>query len=98
MKSIITESWLLASAILGLIGFSSGSAALVIVGALLFGTGALARLWKRVCLERVVYARHLTEHRLFVGERAAMTITLENRKPLPSPGSRCASRSREACR
>lgn len=85
MKSIITESWLLASAVLGLIGFSSGSAALVIIGALLFGTGALARLWKRLCLERVVYARHLTEHRLFVGERTAMTITLENRKPLPVP-------------
>ncbi len=85
MKAIITESWLLASALLGLIGFSSGSAALVIVGALLFGTGALARLWKRVCLERVVYSRHLDEHRLFAGERAQLTLTLENRKPLPVP-------------
>lgn len=75
----------MASALLGLIGFSSGSAALVVVGALLFGTGALARLWKRVCLERVVYSRHLVEHRLFVGERTALTLTLENRKPLPVP-------------
>lgn len=85
MKSIITESWLPASALLGLIGFASGSAALVIIGALLFGTGALARIWKRVCLERVVYARRLGEHRLFVGERTGLTLTLENRKPLPVP-------------
>jgi len=85
VKSIITESWLPASALLGLIGFASGSAALVIIGALLFGTGALARIWKRVCLERVVYARRLGEHRLFVGERTGLTLTLENRKPLPVP-------------
>lgn len=85
MKSLITESWLPASALLGLIGFASGSAALVIIGALLFGTGALSRIWKRLCLERVVYSRVLTEHRLFVGERTAMTITLENRKPVPVP-------------
>ncbi len=85
MKTIITESWLAASALLGLIGFASGSAALVIIGALLFGTGALARMWKRVCLERVVYTRRLVEHRLFVGERTALTLILENRKPLPVP-------------
>ncbi len=85
MKAIITESWLMASALLGLIGFASGSAALVIIGALLFGTGALARMWRRVCLERVVYARRLVEHRLFVGERTDLTLILENRKPLPVP-------------
>ena len=85
MKGIITESWLMASAFLGLIGFASGSAALVIIAALLFGTGALARMWKRACLERVVYSRQLAEHRLFVGERTAMTLVLENRKPLPVP-------------
>ena len=85
MKSIITESWLMASALLGLIGFASGSAALVIIGALLFGTGALARIWRRVCLERVVYSRRLAEHRLFVGERTDLTLVIENRKPLPVP-------------
>ena len=85
MKSIITESWLVASALLGLIGFSSGSAALVIISALVFGTGALARLWKRVCLERVVYSRRLVEHRLFVGESTGLTLILENQKPLPVP-------------
>lgn len=85
MKAIITESWLMASALLGLIGFASGSAALVIIGALLFGTGALARIWRRLCLERVVYTRRLAEHRLFVGERTALTLVVENQKPLPVP-------------
>jgi len=85
VKSIITESWLMASALLGLVGFASGSAALVIIGALLFGTGALARMWRRVCLERVVYSRRLVEHCLFVGERTGLTLIIENRKPLPVP-------------
>lgn len=75
----------MASALLGLVGFASGSAALVIIGALLFGTGALARMWRRVCLARVVYSRRLVEHRLFVGERTDLTLVLENRKPLPVP-------------
>ncbi len=85
MRSLITDAWLLASTLLVGIGFVVGSTALVVIGTMLFCTGGAARLWARLSLERVVFSRTLSEHRVFVGETVQATLILENRKTLPVP-------------
>ena len=85
MRSVVSDAWLLVSAILAGIGFASGSVPLVVIGALIFCTGGAARLWARLSLEQVVYSRRLSEHRVFVGETVEATLILENRKTLPVP-------------
>ncbi|MFA7249933.1 MAG: DUF58 domain-containing protein [Dehalococcoidia bacterium] len=85
MRALVSEAWLLASAVLAGLGFTSGSAPLVILGAMIFCTGGAARLWSRMALLQVVYRRTLSEHRVFVGESVVVTLILENRKTLPVP-------------
>ena len=85
MRSLVTDAWLLASALLAGIGFASGSLALIVIGSMIFCTGGAARLWSRISLEQVVYRRTLSEHRVFVGETVQATLILENRKTLPVP-------------
>ena len=85
MRSLVTDAWLVFSALLAGIGFASGSAALIVIGAMIFCTGGAARLWSRVSLEQVVYRRTLSERRVFVGETVEATLILENRKMLPVP-------------
>ena len=67
MRTLINESWLFVSLTLAGIGFASGSLALIVIGAMLFGTGGIARLWSRLSLEQVFYRRTLSERRVFVG-------------------------------
>ena len=85
MRSLVADAWILASVLLAGIGFSAGSVPLIVIGALIFCTGGVARLWSRVSLEQVVYRRTLSEHRVFVGETVEATLILENRKTLPVP-------------
>ena len=44
---------------------------------------ATARVWNRASLEDVTYEREFSQQRIFIGEKATLTITLTNRKPLP---------------
>jgi uncharacterized protein (DUF58 family) len=85
MRTLIGESWLFASSLLVALGMVTGSIVIVSIGVLLLGTGGAARLWSRLSLEGVVAARALTEHRVYVGEDVGVTLTLENRKPVPVP-------------
>lgn len=85
MRSLIADAWVLASMLLAGIGFAAGSVPLVVIGALIFCSGGVARLWSRISLEQVVYRRTLSEHRVFVGETVEATLILENRKMLPVP-------------
>ena len=85
MRSLVSEAWLLVSAVLALIGFSAGSIPLIVLGAMIFSTGGIARLWSRIALAQVVYRRTLSEHRVFVGETVEATLIIENRKTLPVP-------------
>jgi uncharacterized protein (DUF58 family) len=85
MRGLMSESWLLTSAILGGIGFAAGSVAVIALGALIFCTGGAARFWSRVSLERVTYNRTLSEHHLFAGESVDITMIIENQKLLPVP-------------
>lgn len=85
MRSLVADAWLLVSVLLAGIGFAAGSVPLIALGAMIFSTGGVARLWSRISLEQVVYRRTLSEHRVFVGERVEATLILENRKTLPVP-------------
>lgn len=85
MRAIIGETWLLAALVLGWLGFASGSTALVIIAAMIFGAGGLSRLWSRLSLDRVTYSRHLSDRRVFVGEEVQLELRLENAKVVPVP-------------
>jgi uncharacterized protein (DUF58 family) len=85
MRALIRESWLFASSVLVALGMLTGSVIIVSIGVLLLGTGGAARLWSRLALEGVVVTRALTERRVYVGESVGVTLTIENRKPVPVP-------------
>lgn len=85
MRVIVTEVWIVAAVIFGWLGFATGSTALILIGAMVFGAGALARLWARLSLDRVTYTRRLSERRVFVGEEVAVDIDVANNKVVPVP-------------
>lgn len=60
-----------------------GFAAPVILGALVAGTGLVARGWAAICLWGVVAQRSLGAARAFPGDALAIAIDLDNGKPLP---------------
>ncbi len=45
----------------------------------------IARLWNRLSLENLVYTRIISSNRLFLDDEFTLTLTIENRKPLPLP-------------
>jgi uncharacterized protein (DUF58 family) len=85
MRSVLSESWLLVSGGIVLVGALADSAVLLAMGVLLFGTGAVSRIWSRLSLEGVGYTRTLEERRAFVGERIGLKSRLTNDKILPVP-------------
>jgi uncharacterized protein (DUF58 family) len=85
MRAVITETYVLVAGLLVFFGLAASSIPLLALGALILGTGSIARLWARLALEEVVYSRTLTEHRLFVGERVEIQLKIENRKIVPVP-------------
>ena len=85
MRLIVREAWLFAAGILGWIGVVSGSTAILLIAAMVFGAGSLSRLWSRLSLDRVQYRRHLSDHRVFVGEQVEVRITVANEKVVPVP-------------
>ena len=60
-----------------------GMTAPVLLGALVAGTGLVARGWAAICLVGVVTERAVSGARAFPGEALEVTITLDNGKPLP---------------
>ncbi len=60
-----------------------GLTAPVILGALVAGTGLVARGWAAICLWGVVTQRALGGARAFPGDALSISIALDNGKPLP---------------
>lgn len=60
-----------------------GLTAPVILGALVAGTGLVARGWAAICLWGVVAERSLDGARAFPGDALSISIALDNGKPLP---------------
>ena len=77
------ELWILIFVALAVIGLFAGEGLLIgfsVMGLLVVGT---ARLWNKASLEDVTYEREFSQRRVFIGEKAKLSITLTNRKPLP---------------
>lgn len=55
------------------------------MGALALVVTVIGRLWSRLSLEEVSHRREITQSHIFAGDEIELTITLENRKPLPVP-------------
>ncbi|MDA0352231.1 MAG: DUF58 domain-containing protein [Chloroflexi bacterium] len=85
MRTLVDDSWLLGSSILIGVGLLTSSPVVIILGMLVLGSSTAGRLWARISLEDVHYEREISEHRLFVGEKAVLTIRLANRKAFPVP-------------
>lgn len=60
-----------------------GLTAPVILGALVAGTGLVARGWAAICLWGVVAERSLDGARAFPGDALSISVALDNGKPLP---------------
>lgn len=85
MRAIVTEAWIVSAVILGWLGFAIGSTALLLIAAMVFGAGAVARLWARLSLDRVAYRRRLSHRRVFVGEEIEVEMEVANDKVVPVP-------------
>jgi uncharacterized protein (DUF58 family) len=82
---MIGNYWLLLSAILVIFSFIINQVPLLLVAAVFFLTGMIARLWDRYCLSRVEYDRKLSADKAFFGDEVFLEISIANRKPLPLP-------------
>lgn len=60
-----------------------GQDSLLALAVLLVVTIPLAWAWQRIVFLRVAYTRHLSETRVFEGERVTLTLTVRNAKWLP---------------
>ena len=77
------ELWILIFVALIIIGIFAGEGLLIgfsVMGLLVVGA---ARVWNRASLEDLSYEREFSQRRLFIGEKATLSINLTNRKPLP---------------
>lgn len=77
------ELWILIFVVLIFIGIFAGEGLLIgfsTMGLLVVGT---ARLWNKASLEDLTYEREFSQQRVFIGEKATLSLTLTNRKPLP---------------
>ena len=83
LSQIWHELWVLIFVVLIFIGIFVGEGLLIgfsVMGLLVVGT---ARLWNKAALEDLTYEREFSQQRVFIGEKATLSITLTNRKPLP---------------
>jgi uncharacterized protein (DUF58 family) len=72
--------------LVGLLLFTAllfGQRELTVLALLLFGIAAGAKLWSRWSLEGIECRLGIDRRRLFPGETLQLTVTAENRKPLP---------------
>ncbi len=67
------------------IGAGTGSALTVALGATAFVVSGGGVLWSKLSLERVTYDVQPSDTHVFVDDELEVTMTLENRKPLPIP-------------
>src|ERR1041385_6248516 len=80
---MFTEAWLEFAALMVIFAAVLGQESLLVLASLLATIIPLAWVWQRVALWHVTYERHLSETRVFEGERVTLTLRLANRKWLP---------------
>ncbi|MCZ6706419.1 MAG: DUF58 domain-containing protein [Chloroflexi bacterium] len=82
---LLRETWIVAALVLVLVGVAADEVVLSLVGAAVFVSGWLARLWGRLSLQSVLFEQELRQTHAFVGESVEYRVRLENRKLLPLP-------------
>jgi uncharacterized protein (DUF58 family) len=83
-NSIFSDAWIPLAFLFLLIGIIAGrSAPIMAFGIALIVIVGLSSWWKRVSLSGVTYQRSYDRTHVFPGEEIAMTLTIDNRKPLP---------------
>ena len=83
LSQMLHELWVIIFIVLIGVGIFAGEGLLIgfsVMGLLVVGA---ARLWNKASLEQLTYEREFSQRRVFMGEKATLTITLTNRKPLP---------------
>lgn len=85
LAEILHELWLLLLLIIVIVGILAGQPWIVALAAMSIVVGLVARIWARLSLEDVSYMRGFSQDHLFPGEELELTLTVENRKPLPVP-------------
>ena len=82
---VIGELFMLLMIVVIGVGAGAGSALVVALGSTAFVVSLGGTLWSKLSLLEVVYDADPSETHAFVGDEVEITMTLENRKPLPIP-------------
>ena len=83
--SVVSEAVLLVLTAVILIGVIAGKFLVAALVGLVLAITVLSRLWARLALERVTYACAPSHSQVIEGETIELSMTVENRKPLPVP-------------
>ena len=79
----IRETWIVVSFLIVILGITADEIVIALVGAAIFVTGWLARLWGWFALHRVEVDLSVSSSHAFVGETLRFQMRLRNRKMLP---------------
>lgn len=79
------ELWVILMLIVFVVGIIVGQPWIVALAVMSTLVGLVARFWARLSLEEFSYTRTVSQDHMFPGEEFELTITIENRKPLPVP-------------
>jgi uncharacterized protein (DUF58 family) len=79
------DLWLVAGALLALVGFGAGEPVITGVGFAVIVVGGVARFWNRHLFTGVTFTPTLSESRAFIDEPLRLEVELVNKKILPLP-------------
>lgn len=79
------DAWLVVGGLMILAGFAAEQPIIGAVGVAVVVLGGVARAWSRRLFQRLTFSYGAGERRAFAGEKVPLTVTLDNRKPLPLP-------------
>lgn len=82
---VVSDLMMFLLMVLATVGVFQDRAALATLGALVLVIALLSRMWARVVLQHVYYQCEASNPRALEGDELVLTLTLENRKPVPVP-------------
>ncbi len=89
---MFTDAWLEFAALMVVFAVVLGQEQLLVLATLLVTTLPIAWLWQRAAFWRVTFERHLSETRVFEGEKVTIDLRLSNLKWLPLAWIRVSDR------
>src|SRR4051794_41815581 len=96
--AIYGQAWISGAIVVILIGMLVSQPAVTVIGTILLLTLALAWIWNKYVLDRLIFERRAGGERCFAGEGPQVSPRPTNKKMLPRPwgrgGGKVASRAR----